>query len=86
MKLTIILISFFIFSCSQISAQLNKDVIDLQNNYELFRYSTVIQKAENLLLDKERFSDASLLKIISLKASSHYASSDQTSTVASDYV
>ncbi|MBK7105394.1 MAG: hypothetical protein IPH62_08930 [Ignavibacteriae bacterium] len=64
------------FSTIQLFAQSNVDLINLQNHYELFEYSTVISKSEQLLLDKKRFSQHDIIQIYTLKAVSHYSMSD----------
>jgi hypothetical protein len=76
MKLINLFIFIFISAVWQISAQSFNEINDLQKHYESFEYSTVISKADNLLLDKERFSDESLIQIYMLKAASHFAMSD----------
>lgn len=69
---------FFAISISaiQLFAQVNMDIIILQKHYEAFEYSTVISKSENLLFDKERFSENDLIQIYTLKAASHFAMND----------
>jgi len=74
-----ILLFFFLFS-STLLAQLTSDLDKLQNHYESFEYSLVITKALNLILDKERFSDKTLIKIYTLKAASHYAMGENNNT------
>ncbi len=66
----------FIFVVLQISAQSLNEIHELQKHYESFEYSTVITKADNLLSDKERFSNESLIQIYTLKAASHFAMND----------
>lgn len=76
MKTTKCLFLIFNFVVLQLFAQSVSEITNLQKHYESFEYSTVITDANNLLLDKDRFSDESLIKIYTLKAASHYAMND----------
>jgi hypothetical protein len=77
MKIFAALILYFISSYPMLFAQSSNDIRILQKHYESFEYSKVISEANNLLLDKNRFSDQSLINIYILKAASHYAMSDK---------
>lgn len=68
---------FFLAVSTFLFGQNNEEISSLQNHYESFEYSSVISKAEVLLLDKERFSEESLIQIYELKAASHFAMGDQ---------
>ena len=76
MKIFRTLLFFFAVS-TFLFGQNNEEISSLQNHYESFEYSSVISKAEVLLLDKERFSEESLIQIYELKAASHFAMGDQ---------
>lgn len=73
MKIITGIIFVFVSSLSILFAQSNEDIEILQNEYQSFNYSTVISKASNLLLDKERFSEETIIKIYTLKSASHFA-------------
>ncbi|MCB9248132.1 MAG: hypothetical protein H6613_06115 [Ignavibacteriales bacterium] len=80
MKIYSGIIFFFISTFSVLIAQTNKELDALQNEYESFNYATVISKAHGLLLDKERFSDETIIEISTLKAESHYAMGELENT------
>lgn len=80
MKIYSGIIFFFISTFSVLIAQTNKELDALQNEYESFNYATVISKAHDLLLDKERFSDETIIEISTLKAASHYAMGELENT------
>ena len=80
MKIYSGIIFFFISTFSVLIAQTNKELDALQNEYESFNYATVISKAHGLLLDKERFSDETIIEISTLKAASHYAMGELENT------
>ena len=80
MKIYSGIIFFFISTFSVLIAQTNKELDALQNEYESFNYATVISKARDLLLDKERFTDETIIEISTLKAASHYAMGESENT------
>lgn len=75
-KIPFIVLYLLIF-CSITTAQENNAIASLQQHYQLFEYSKVVQRADELLLDKGRFSKKSLLAIYELKAASHFAMTNQ---------
>jgi hypothetical protein len=80
MKILTGLILYFIPSLLLLIAQSNNNIDNLQKHYESFEYSKVISESNNLLLDKDRFSDQSLINVYTLKAASHYAMGDKTNS------
>lgn len=75
----LIFLHFILLQFSMIIAQPKDDVNNLEKSYEKFQYATVVNKADILLRDKERFSNELLIQIYTLKAASHFAISDQES-------
>lgn len=75
MKFIQIFILLFL-STLQIFSQVNHDISNLQKHYEAFEYSTIILKSDELLLDKERFTQQDLIQIYMLKAASHFSMND----------
>lgn len=73
MKIFTGFILYFLCSALFLFAQSNHDIEKLQNHYQSFEYSKVVHEAENMLIDKDRFSDSLLVQIYTLKSASHYA-------------
>jgi hypothetical protein len=80
MKIFSGLILYFCTSVLLLFAQSNHELAKLQKHYESFEYSKVVQESEDLLLDKERFSDSLLVQIYTLKSASHFAMGEQNET------
>ncbi|MFZ1292490.1 MAG: hypothetical protein WAR79_20535 [Melioribacteraceae bacterium] len=76
MKLKNSILLIFIFTSLQLFSQENAEISSLQKHYEAFEYSSVISKSENLLFDKDRFSEKDLIQIFTIKAASHFSISD----------
>ena len=73
MKILTGFILYFLCSALFLFAQSNHDIQKLQNHYQSFEYSKVVHEAENILIDKDRFSDSLLIQIYTLKSASLYA-------------
>lgn len=77
MKIIAGIVFYFVSPIILIFAQSNGNLESLQSYYESFEYFAVINKANNLLLEKDKFSDQSLILVYSVKAASHFAIGDK---------
>jgi len=76
MKIFAGIIVYLILFSQLSNAQPEKEIEQLRKQYETFQYSSLVNKADNLLYDKERFTDQILINIYSLKGASHFAMGD----------
>jgi len=76
MRIIVPLLFIILFHISTAFGQTNSNVKILRNHYENFEYSSVIIKANSMLLEPELFSDENLIIIYTITAASYYAIND----------